>query len=59
MIDFEHVSKEYKKGGRLALEDINFHVDEGEFVFLLGHSGAGKSTCSSSFCERHCLPPAR
>ena len=23
MIDFEHVSKEYKKGGRLALEDIN------------------------------------
>ena len=44
MIDFEHVSKEYKKGGRLALEDINLHVDEGEFVFLLGHSGAGKST---------------
>ena len=44
MIDFEHVSKEYKKGGSLALEDINFHVDEGEFVFLLGHSGAGKST---------------
>ena len=39
MIDFEHVSKEYKKGGRLALEDVNFHVDEGEFVFLLGHSG--------------------
>ena len=42
MIDFEHVSKEYKKGGRLALEDINFHVDEGEFVFLLGHSGAAR-----------------
>ena len=36
MIDFEHVSKEYKKGGRLALEDINLHVDDGEFVFLLG-----------------------
>ena len=44
MIDFEHVSKEYKRGGKLALEDINFHVDDGEFVFLLGHSGAGKST---------------
>lgn len=47
MIDFEHVSKEYKKGnrgGKLALEDINFHVEDGEFVFLLGHSGAGKST---------------
>ena len=44
MIDFEHVSKEYKRGGKLALEDINFHVADGEFVFLLGHSGAGKST---------------
>ena len=44
MIDFEHVSKEYKKGGRLALEDINLHVDDGEFVFLLGHSGAGQGT---------------
>ena len=44
LIDIEHVSKEYKKGGRLALEDINLHVEEGEFVFLLGHSGAGKST---------------
>jgi len=44
MIDFEHVSKQYKKGTKPALEDINFHVDDGEFVFLLGHSGAGKST---------------
>ena len=48
MIDFEHVSKEYKKGGKLALEDVNFHVDDGEFVFLLGHSGAGKSTLLTS-----------
>ena len=44
MIDFEHVSKEYKKGGPLALDDISLHVEDGEFVFLLGHSGAGKST---------------
>ena len=35
---------EYKKGGRLALEDVNFQAKPGEFVFLLGHSGAGKST---------------
>ena len=44
MIDFEHVSKQYKKGTKPALEDINFHVDDGEFVIRLGHSGAGKST---------------
>ena len=44
MVNFEHVSMEYKKGGRLALEDVNFRADPGAFVFLLGHSGAGKST---------------
>ena len=44
MVNFEHVSMEYKKGGRLALEDVNFQAKPGEFVFLLGHSGAGKST---------------
>ena len=44
MIDFEHVSKQYKKGEKPALDDINLHIDDGEFVFLLGHSGAGKST---------------
>lgn len=44
MIDFEHVSMEYKRGGRLALENVSLHVDPGEFVFLVGHSGAGKST---------------
>src|SRR5699024_7452971 len=44
MVNFEHVSMEYKKGGRLALEDVNFQARPGEFVFLLGHSGAGKST---------------
>ena len=44
MIDFEHVSKQYKHNAKPALEDVNFHVDDGEFVFLLGHSGAGKST---------------
>ena len=44
MIDFEHVSKIYKRSDKPALEDIDLHVDDGEFVFLVGHSGAGKST---------------
>ena len=42
MIDFEHVTKIYKRSDTPALEDIDFHVDDGEFVFLVGHSGAGK-----------------
>lgn len=43
MITFEHVSKRYP-GGIAALQDVNFHLDPGEMVFLTGHSGAGKST---------------
>jgi len=43
LITFEHVSKRYT-GGVKALQDISFHIDQGEMVFLTGHSGAGKST---------------
>jgi len=38
------VSKVYPRTGP-ALEDISLHVPKGEFVFLTGHSGSGKSTC--------------
>lgn len=46
MIQFEHVSKVYETQNdeNVALEDINIQIEEGEFVFVLGHSGAGKST---------------
>jgi cell division transport system ATP-binding protein len=43
MIRFEAVSKRYP-GGRDALEDVSFGVAPGEFAFLTGRSGAGKST---------------
>jgi len=43
MITFEHVSKRYP-GTANALQDIDFHLNAGEMVFLTGHSGAGKST---------------
>lgn len=42
MIEFEHVSKEYKN--ITALKDFSVKIEEGEFVFLIGASGAGKST---------------
>ena len=42
MIKFTHVTKEYPKGA--ALTDVSFHIPKGEFCFLTGHSGAGKTT---------------
>jgi cell division transport system ATP-binding protein len=36
----------------VALKDINLHIDDGEFVFLMGHSGAGKTSLTKLLlCE--------
>ena len=43
MIQFFHVGKKYSQGA-VALTDVNVHVEKGEFVFLTGPSGAGKTT---------------
>ena len=43
MIDFKNVTKTYEPN-ITAVRDMNLHIDKGEFVFVIGHSGAGKST---------------
>lgn len=43
MIKFEHVSKTYPNGVK-GLQDINLEIQDGEFIGIIGMSGAGKST---------------
>jgi putative ABC transport system ATP-binding protein len=46
LIEFKDVVKEYRSGDHVlrAMDNVNFTIDEGEFVVILGPSGAGKST---------------
>ncbi len=43
MIECSHVYKKYKNGVN-ALYDINLKIEQGEFVYVIGHTGSGKST---------------
>ena len=43
MIEFKNVSKKYGTG-TLAVDNANFTIEKGEFAFLIGNSGCGKST---------------
>ena len=47
MIELREVTKEYSKGVA-ALNGINLKIEQGEFVFIVGDSGSGKSTSDSS-----------
>ena len=44
MIEFRNVSKKYDSSDTVAINNVNFKINKGEFAFLVGSSGSGKST---------------
>jgi ABC-type multidrug transport system ATPase subunit len=57
MIEAHNLSKAYRPDV-YALADVSFTVEKGEFVFLTGPSGAGKTTLCGSCCALMCRRPA-
>ena len=44
LIEFDHVFKRYPGSASAAVDDLNLHIEAGEFLTLLGPSGSGKTT---------------
>lgn len=52
MIRFKNVTLEYPSTHTIAIDDVTLKIDKGEFVYLVGHSGAGKSSFMNLVLKR-------
>lgn len=62
MLDIENLSLTFSKGTvneHRALTDISLHLDQGEFVTVLGSNGAGKSSLFNAICGTQTLDSGR
>lgn len=55
ILQFDKVSLSYPNQEKSALHDITVHIDEGEFITILGNSGSGKTTLIK-LCNKLILP---
>jgi len=52
VIEFRGVTKTFESGD-MGLDDVSFQVGRGEFVFIVGHTGSGKSTALRLLIKEH------
>jgi len=52
VIQFHRVTKTYSRTHTHAIKDVDFRINKGEFVYITGHSGAGKSTMLALILRR-------
>lgn len=52
VVHFHNVTKTYPRTHTHALKNVEFRINKGEFVYITGHSGAGKSTMLSLILRR-------